>query len=241
MKGSRKTRCKRNQTGGGLGGVVEFAPYSGTDINNPTAWKAGSSCLAETRFGTIPPVVGKGLPGMSGGRRKRRSYKKVKKSHRVQKGGRYAMGEFDGAGMGSPGNSGLGPTIAVGCEASRSAIPPSGAAGSLNMRGSSLWDGPVLPKGQMGGAAPVGDSYMLGVAPTSASATSSSPSEMVPTARYMDNPAGGPITTAAGTNIMIHKPINYTEMNPACKGGGRRKSKRSKKSKKSKKSRKGRK
>jgi hypothetical protein len=246
MKGTRKSRCKRNQSGGGLGGVVEFAPAGDfKEINNPIAYTQASSCLAATRFGTLPPMAGKGLPGMSGGRRKKRSMKKERKQkQRVQKGGRYTMGAFDGVGMGAPWGSGRGPIDTFPCEASRSAIPPSGASGSLNTVGGPLWDGPVLPKGQMGGrrmkggAAPVTDSYMLGPAPTSSTTTSSSPSEMVPTARYMDNPAGGPIVSSAGTNIMIHKPINYAEMNPACKGGARKKSKKSKKSRKSKKSKK---
>lgn len=215
MKTSRKSRCKRNQTGGGLGGVVQFSPGSPL-INNDLSWKAGSSCLAEQRFGFLPNgyTGPKGLPGMSGGRRLENPRKKSKRSRRlsrrnnIQTGGRYSMGEFDGVGMGTPYTSGLAPTVPLAGDCSRTSIPESGAAGSLNVRGSSLWDGPVGAKGMIGGGSP----------------TSASPSEIVPTARYSDlaDPAG--ITTSAGTKLMIHTPLNAAQMNPAClKTGGSRK------------------
>jgi hypothetical protein len=220
MKPSRKSKCKRNQTGGGLGGIVQFTPGSSI-VNNDLAWKSSSSCLAQERFGFLPNgyTGPQGLPGMSGGAR--RKYKKRSMKRKAQRGGRYAMGEFDGVGMGTPYSSGLGPTISIPCEASRTPIPESGASGSLNMPGGPLWDGPVSPKGMIGGGSP----------------TSASPSEIVPTARYSDlaDPAG--IQTAAGTKLMIHTPLNAAEMNPAClkTGGGKRKSRRSTKGKKSKK------
>jgi hypothetical protein len=224
MKTSRKSRCKRNQAGGGLGGVVQFTPGSPL-INNDLSWKAGSSCLAEQRFGFLPNgyTGPKGLPGMSGGRR-RKSKSKSKRSKRVQKGGRYAMGEFDGVGMGTPYSSGLGPIVPITGDCSRSSIPDSGAAGTLNVRGGPLWDGPVAPRGMIGGGSP----------------TSASPSEIVPTARYSDlaDPAG--ITTSAGTKLMIHTPLNAAQMNPAClKTGGARRTKSRRGTKKHRKSRKG--
>lgn len=231
MKTSRKSKCKRNQLGGGLGNSITFAPGSPL-VNNDLSWKSTSSCLAQERFGFLPNgyTGPKGLPGMSGGRRKRRSlrrHSKSKKHHsrrRVQKGGRYSMGQFDGVGMGTPWGSGLAPTIPIPCEASRSTIPDNGASGTLNTRGGPLWDGPVAPKGMIGGGSP----------------TSASPSEIVPTARYSDlaDPAG--ISTSAGTKLMIHTPLNASQMNPAClKTGGRRKLRKTKKlSRKSKRSRK---
>lgn len=230
MNSSRKSRCKRNQNGGGLGGNVEFAPGSSI-VNNDLAWKSGSSCVAEQRFGFLTNgyTGPKGLPGMSGGARRRKTHSRKIHSRKIhkrktQRGGRYSIGEFDGVGMGAPWGSGLAPTVSIPCEASRAIIPDSGASNTLNMRGSSLWDGPVMPKGMLGGGAP----------------TSASPSEIVPTARYSDLAEPG-ITSSTGSKIMIHTPLNFTEMNPAClkTGGGSRRRRHAKKhSRKTKKSRK---
>jgi hypothetical protein len=52
MPATRKVQCRRNkkQQGGGLGGVVTFAPASHT-MNNPFAVATTSSCLSATRPG----------------------------------------------------------------------------------------------------------------------------------------------------------------------------------------------
>ncbi len=226
--------------GGALGGNILFSPSSlSSTINNPLAYSTGSSCVAATRPGFLDSgyTGAKGLPGMSGGKRKKS--RRAMKKRRVQKGGAasYGIGENDGTVMGSPGNSGLASIVKSACDSNYAAIPPSGATGGLNMRGSSLWDGPVLPKGQMGG----GTMSPAPITWPNHGAASGSPSEMVPTARYTDNAVAG-IDTAAGTKLMVHTPLNYPQMNPAClKTGGARKSKKSRKhrksSKKSKKSR----
>jgi hypothetical protein len=200
MTASRKSRCKRNQHGGGLGNTVGFAAGSPL-INNDLAWKSGSSCVAEQRFGFLPNgfTGPQGLPGMSGGRRKGR--KGSRRGRKAQRGGGYGIAAYDGT-LGTQG--GLAPIQSVPCEASRSAIPDSGAANTLNVRGGTLWDGPIAPKGMIGGG--------------------NTESIIVPTARYSDlaDPSG--IRSAAGTNIMIHTPLNASEMNPACiKTGGARK------------------
>jgi hypothetical protein len=237
----RQSKCKRNQAGGALGGNILFSPSPNAAIvNNDLAWKTGSSCVAATRPGFLEGgyTGAKGLPGMSGG--KRRKLRRGKKTQRkAQRGGAssYGMAAYDGTVAGSPGNSGLGPIVKGGCDTNYAAIPPSGASGILNTRDSSLWAGPVLPKGQMGG----GTMSPAPVTWPNHGAASGSPSEMVPNARYTDNAVAG-IDTAAGTKLMVHTPLNYPEMNPAClKTGGGRKSKKSRKhrksSKKSKKSR----
>jgi hypothetical protein len=61
----------------------------------------------------------------------------------------------------------------------------------------------------------------------------------VPTAGYAQN-VEAPIVSAAGTNLMVNTPKNFSELAPACvkTGGGRRSRRASKKSKKTKKSRK---
>jgi hypothetical protein len=227
---NRRTRCKRNQKGGGLGGNVEFAPGSQI-VNNDLAWKAGSSCMAAVRPGFLTGVEGGGLPGINskgliGGGRRRRGGKKGSKSRGrkgsrrskrtfKQRGGRYGFDADSQIISGSPGNASYAPITSVPCEASRQPVPDSGATGQLNNNTTSpLWK-------QSGGALPLSGALVTW---PNHGAASGSPSEMVPTARYTQN-ADAPIVSAAGTNIMINKPINYPEMNPACKQtGGRRRS-----------------
>jgi len=155
--------------GGGLGGVVEFrADPTNQLVNNGVAWMKGSSCLDATasRPGFLEGgVTPKGLPGMSGGRRRRgrkgsrkNSRKNSRKSSRknrknfVQSGGRYG---FDGSSAatfgGTPSTSGYAPVTSIPCEASRSAIPDNNASDTLNSRSSYLWSGPQLAKGMTGG------------------------------------------------------------------------------------------
>lgn len=243
----RRSRCKRNQpqAGGGLGGTIRFSADPVNElVSNGVAWRAGGSCLAETRPGFLfGGVSARGLPGMSGGARRkgRKGAKKGKRSTRkdrkyVQSGGRYGA-DFSQADTirGAYWSGSYMPVSSIGCEASRSAIPDSGAAGTLNSRSSELWSGPRLPAGQMGGGIITGAPITW----PNHGAESGSPSEMIPTARYSQN-VEAPIVSSAGTNIMVNTPINYPQMNPAClkTGGGRKSRRSSKKSKKSKKSRK---
>jgi len=135
---------------------------------------------------------------------------------RSQKGGRYGFVAPDTSFGGAPWGTGLAPTSPVGCEASRTAVPLSGASGNLNVRGGELWTG-------AGGSREDGAYGM-----------------MIPTARYTQ--LAGPndyITSAAGTNVMINSPLGSAQMNPAClKTGGARKSRKASKGSKSRKSRK---
>jgi hypothetical protein len=115
----------------------------------------------------------------------------------VQKGGRY---EFVG-----------GEAVSIGCEASRSALPPSGAVGSLNVRGGELWT-------QAGGAqsfVPSSVQYAYAPGDVNGGATSLS----VPTARYENLPNTGPYFNGSGTNYMVTQAIQ------PCRGGGRSKRK----------------
>lgn len=250
----RKSKCKRNQTGGGLGGGWGFSPSSlGSTVNNVLAYEPIGNCRGGPDVVRPGYLEGgytgpKGLPGMSGGARKRKASRKGRKGGkglkasrklRTQAGGRYGMGPFDGAGMGTPWGSGIAPTMAIGCEASRSAIPDSGAANVLNKVGGPLWDSPQNPAGgQRGG----GEAVAGNAAPVSWSepaATSQAASITVPTAgmTHLRNPDDA-IQTAAGTLEMINVPMNGRIMNPAClkTGGGRKR--RTRKSKKSHKGRK---
>jgi hypothetical protein len=246
----RKSKCKRNQSGGGLGGGWGFSPSSlGPTVNNVLAYEPIGNCrggpdVVRPGFLEGGYTGPKGLPGMSGGARRRRNSRKGRKGGkgrkasrklRVQAGGRYGMGPFDGAGMGTPWGSGIAPTMAVPCEASRSAIPDSGAANTLNKVGGPLWDTAARPAGsQLGG----GEAVAGNAAPTSWSepaATSQAASITVPTAglTHLRSPDDA-IQTAAGTLEMINVPMNGRIMNPAClkTGGGRKSRKTSRKNKK---------
>ena len=258
-----KAKCTRNnrrnqQEGGGLGGGWGFSPEPvGPLVNNALAYKEIGNCRDATalRPGYIPNGydslrVHGGLPGMKGGSRKQRNQNKNnnknknKKQNRskknqtrrlkVQSGGRYGFDpEMATLIGGTPSTSGYAPISSIPCEASRSQIPESGASGILNSRTSYLWDSPASAAGagkQAGGGVGVSGNPISGA-----------PFQELPTAHYSDNTAQ-PIRTAAGTNIMVHTPYNYSQMNQAClkTGGGKKKTvrKSKSKSKKSKKSKK---
>jgi len=220
----------------------------GNIVNNELAWNSIGNCrYTDARPGYMPDGYNgpKGLPGMSGGRRMymkktrgtRRMYmkkgRKMTMRKRVMRGGRYAIGPPDGAGMGTPWGSGIPPTMAIPCEASRTAIPPDNASDNLNKRGSDIWDGPAPPPGEMKGMS--GGAYTAEASAASSLNVANPNSEfyIVPKAGYthLEKPSDV-IYTAAGTLEMINIPENARMMNPAClKTGGRRRSRRSKGSK----------
>jgi hypothetical protein len=212
--------CRRNYRGGGAGGAWGFtaAPNDFKLINNGFAGGQVGNCQAATRPGFLDGYKGQGLPGMSGGKRsvsrkekakaKKKNTKKSKKGKKTnrtykQKGGRYG---FDTQSLpgGTPWGTSYSPVTQIPCEASRTDVPDSGAAGSLNRAGGYLWDAP-----KSGGGA-----------------ESASPFEIVPTAGYTQLSAQGAdsIRTAAGTNLMINIPAGGRMMNPACltTGGGKK-------------------
>lgn len=222
-------RSRRSQRGGGAGGGWGFAPASVHTINNELAFDPIGNCRGTPdRPGLLSGVVPSGLPGMKGGRRGRKGSRKSRKSRKVQRGGRYGFLGPDPLVNGSPGNSSYAAVGGVGCEASRSAIPSSHAAGSLNVRGGELWSG------QGGGAQAVAPADFQG------SAQLGDPSITIPTARYTQLAgANSSFETAAGTNVMINAPVGGAEMNPAClkTGGGKRSRKNRRKQRKNRKNR----
>ena len=220
MPATRRVSCKRNnkQNGGGLGGVVTFAPALHT-INNGLAVGVGSSCATPVRSGNISSYPTNGLPGMSGGRRKGKKTKSRHTRHtKKQRGGAYGFTGVPGIVAGTQASY---PTVAsIGCTgASPVAIPASGAAGSLNRTGGELWDGQPTSALQRGG------SYQLG--------------ETMRTAAYtqLDGSPNSTFGTAAGTVMSVNIPVDGRSSGCPMKGGRRtgRKSKKSKKSKKAKK------
>ena len=264
MVSSRKAKCKRNQRGGSLGGGWGFSAASvgsgAPVINNPLTYSTGSSCLSAVRPGTL---VGGweslktpgGLPGMNGGRRSRGSRKGKSRSRKsrsrksrsrsrksrsgksrrhTQRGGRYGFDGSDQA-SGTPWGGAMASAVKIPCEA----IPAAGP--TLNMRAGDLWSGATnVPAGtipaQFGGSAP----YATAFEPPTAVQGQTQMHLTVPTARYEVLPAGeSAIRSAAGTNIAINRPLNWSEMSPAClkTGGGRSRSRSRSRSRKNRKSR----
>ena len=131
--------------GGALGNTITFAPASvGPLINNPLAVGSSSSCLPAPRPGLLSGMTHHGLPGMSGGRRKKRKSRK-------QYGGAYGFTAATGIVDGFPGAASYPSVQSIGCTApSTVEIPPS-ASGTINRVGGPLWDGPPTSPLQSGG------------------------------------------------------------------------------------------
>ena len=225
----------RRLYGGGLGNTYGFnGPTVGAGIvNNPIETTASAStAMAALRPGMMsgPPSGAGGLPGMHGGKRRkgRKASRKAKASRRrntrrVQSGGRYGMGAPDVTVGGTPWSGSLAPTASIPCEASRSTMIPGGATGSLNAVGSSLWDGPVPPRGQMGGSHTPADI-------TQAHNPLAYNAQTAGYTQLSGNMQQNAIATSAGTLAMINTPLDARSMNPDClKTGGGRKSRKGRK------------
>jgi hypothetical protein len=95
----------------------------------------GSSCLASTRPGMVgTPTSGLGLPGLSGGGRRRAS--RASSRRRTQKGGRYSFDLSAPVAGGTPWGTGIPPVMRIPCEgATPNPLNPvamrGGAAGGL--------------------------------------------------------------------------------------------------------------
>jgi hypothetical protein len=242
MPATRRVKCKRNvkQHGGGLGGVVNFTPSSfGHLAQNPLAWSAGSSCMAEPRPGMISSFTPRGLPGFQmGGRRRRNSRRNSRKAtrknrknrknsrrNRKQHGGAYGFTGVTGIVGGYPGGASYPPVTSIGCTAPSSVdIPASGSDGILNRVGGPLWDGPPtsgLQRGGSGAAVLTGSPYELGLTEKTAGYSSLVPG------------AGGVIHTAAGPLLSVNVPSDGRIAGGACgmppQRGGRRNSRKNRK------------
>lgn len=200
-KASRKSRKTKKQRGGGY----SFGPAitAGT-VNNygqavvPYA-KYTPDCVAAAKSDTLGYSGPRGLPGLSGGRRRLR-----------QSGGRYGFVSADGAAIsGPPSMGGLAPMSRIPCESSTpnplnpgphtpSTAPPITTAKPFVMAG--------------GGQQPLA----TGPANTPESIT-------VPTAGYMNRASTWVGST--GSPSLIQIPYEAKTMNPAClkTGGGSKK------------------
>lgn len=110
-----KKGTRRTQRGGNVGQGYTFAAPLIPGVDNGPGAAPYSSCLAEVRPGTIQaPTVNLGLPGMSGGRRRRG---KGRKSYKKQRGGRYSFDLSQPLG-GNPYTGGIPQVVKIPCESS---------------------------------------------------------------------------------------------------------------------------
>ncbi len=119
MRSNRRTRNRksRSQRGGGLGNSYTFGAPIVPGLGNSAEVIPFSSCLATQRFGTVPtPTSGLGLPGLSGGARRRRD-KKTRKQ-RKQRGGRYSFDLSQQITPGAPWAGGIPQVVRIPCEGS---------------------------------------------------------------------------------------------------------------------------
>jgi len=183
MPVGKKPSCKRNAAIGGGTSGIEFRGVPVDSLTNSNA-RVGTATSYEGATYTRPGQLGPMAGhGLPG----------------VQAGGRWGfVGDNTHA--------------SIPCEAGRSAIPPNGASGSLNIQGGELWK----QAGGMQVYAPssVSDAY------THADVTKGGEAALtVPTARYESLPLSGPVISYPGGagNLMVTKAIEPTS------GGGSRK------------------
>lgn len=199
----KSRRGRRGQRGGGagIGGYSIGGPITpGAPIGNTAEVKPMESCLAVQRFGTIaPPTSGLGLPGLSGGARRRRGRggRRGATRRRTQRGGRYSFDLSSSATFGgTPWGSGIPQVQRIPCEGS--------TPNPLN-------PGPHTPST----APPMRGGAGLGVDKLAYYA---------PTAGYSNTPS--PWVGSTGAPALLQTPYNAGEYNKAClatAGGGRRK------------------
>lgn len=154
-----------------------------------------SSCLAAARPGMIStPTSGLGLPGLSGGGRRRRDRRGVARRRRTQRGGRYSFDLSAPAAGGTPWGTGIPQVMRIPCEGS--IINP-------------LNPGPHTPNTQP----PIRGGGGLGVDNVRYTA---------PTAGYTN--AASSWVGSTGSPVMVQTPYDARALNPAClkTGGGRR-------------------
>jgi hypothetical protein len=112
----RRSHTRRAHRGGGAGqgGYTIGGPITpGFPIGNTAEIIPRQSCLAEVRPGTISfPTTGLGLPGMSGGARRR--YRRS----RTQKGGRYTFDLSQQIAPAAPWAGGIPQVVRIPCEGS---------------------------------------------------------------------------------------------------------------------------
>ena len=207
VKRSNRTRRNRKQRGAGWGFTGDVIP----GVNNFGAVNTPiGDCRAATPPGYIsPPYDGKGLPGMSGGRRNR---------SRRQRGGRYT---FDLAnpvpGAAAPWAGGIPPVQRIACEGS--------TPNPLNQGPHTATTAPPAPSGldfmgMKGGKRRRGWSLRGG-----GGLGSDNLAYYAPTAGYSNGPSRW--VDSVGAPVLLQQPYEAKAWNPACiKTGGKRRNSR---------------
>ncbi len=186
-------------------------------------------CLAAAKTDTLGYSGPKGLPGMSGGARKKRAGKKHRgskhrRSYRKQSGGRYGFVDASGMPPTTPFLGGLAPMTRIACEGS--------TPNPLN-------PGPHTPStAPMGAASDPKPFVMAGgavqgiPATTGFTGTADAAAYYAPTAGYSNMPSGQ--VSSTGSPWLTQIPYGAREMTPACikTGGGSRKQRKQRKSRK---------
>lgn len=240
-RNKRKTRrgCFRNNMQGGnlgAGYAVVPAPVDPTHpfIGNSARIDYISNCRAQTPDYAITPPPARGLPGMSGGRRRR---------GRKQRGGAYTFNlTQEPVSIGAALSQGGYPEIQkLGCQGTiinpynlgphTGSNPTPGAVNQWAL-GASIADN--MTKAMTGGAVPTGVTDAVGTGnpyldlkaiPGTPGGTGS-PFLTSPTAGYSNQPSTWRDSVGAPVELQI--PYNARIMNPACiKTGGKRKTRRS--------------
>ena len=240
-RNKRKTRrgCRRNnQRGGNLGAGYAVVPApvdpARPFIGNSARIDYISNCRAQTPDYAITPPPARGLPGMSGGRRRGR---------RGQRGGAYTFNlTSEPVGIGASLSQGGYPEIQkLGCQGTitnplnmgphTGSNPTPGAVNQWAL-GASIADsmakvfkgGASVPTGVMNPVG-TGSPYLdLNAIPGTPGGTGS-PFLTSPTAGYANQPSTWRDSVGAPVELQI--PYNARIMNPACiKTGGRRKNTR---------------
>lgn len=207
---SRKTRKQRGA------GYAFGAPIAPGLINNFGQGVVGGpklipDCLAAAKTDTLGYSGGKGLPGLSGGGRRRGRGRGLKK----QKGGRYGFVDPSGMPPSTPFQGGLAPMTRIACESSTpNPLNPGPHTPSTQPTGASTDPKPFV----MAGGAVTGIPATSGMTGTADAAA-----YYAPTAGFERVPSGWVGSTGAPSLIEI--PYEAKAWNPAClktAGGGRK-------------------
>ena len=229
-KSSRRNRStrrnRRGQRGGGWGftGASSIPGVPGT-VSNPQVFTGIGDCRAAEPTGWIPQssygLYQKGLPGMSGGKRKRRGSRKGRKASRKQRGGsmvttgqRGGRYTFD---LAAPSVAGVSPNAAAWWAGTYPPVQRIACEGSTP---NPLNPGPHTPSTQptpvassalhlnpqSGGAAPLGGTVGVG--------NVDSMYYYGPTAGYDNKPSTW--VDSVGAPVQLQIPFAARQMNPSC-------------------------
>jgi hypothetical protein len=117
QRSGKSRKLRRAMRGGGLGQSYSFGAPIVAGLGNSAEVIPMSSCLAASRPGMVStPTTGLGLPGLSGGARRRRRAAGTRRGRRAQRGGRYSFDLSAPVAGGTPWGTGIPPVMRIPCE-----------------------------------------------------------------------------------------------------------------------------